>query len=467
MSGSHPASRDMDMLHGPVARKMLVFALPVALTGLFQQLFTAADIFVLGRFVGKEAMAAAGNNIPAISLIINLYTGLALGANVVIARCIGSGDRNGTRSAVQTAVLLSLISGIAIAAMGVPLSRTVTELLGVPEEVFTMSEDYLRIYFYGIPALAFFNFAAAILRSRGDTRTPLFALIQSTILNIVLNLAFVKAGWGLSGVVWATDIANYWAAVFLFIGLIRTPGSVRLVLAGMRADMGHLKEILRIGLPAGVQLMVFAIANICLQQSINSLGADAMAASAAAFTVEINVYCVIASFGQAVTTFVSQNYGAGNLRRCRLCTRTGILAQEMQLEKQLEPPLHPYRYFSRSLRHGHHIRLLSWFRRPHHRALQLRPRGDQAWRYPRLVCGASREHQRLSGSSLRRPARIRHLHASGPHRPLRHLRIPPRLDLPLFPAFAYLRDAHGRLRTELGYHGLLPGHSLRLVHAPA
>lgn len=250
MSGSHPASRDMDMLHGPVARKMLVFALPVALTGLFQQLFTAADIFVLGRFVGKEAMAAAGNNIPAISLIINLYTGLALGANVVIARCIGSGDRNGTRSAVQTAVLLSLISGIAIAAMGVPLARTVTELLGVPEEVFTMSEDYLRIYFYGIPALAFFNFAAAILRSRGDTRTPLFALIQSTILNIVLNLAFVKAGWG--------------------------------------------------------------------------LGADAMAASAAAFTVEINVYCVIASFGQAVTTFVSQNYGAGNLRRCRLCTRTGI-----------------------------------------------------------------------------------------------------------------------------------------------
>lgn len=324
MSGSHPASRDMDMLHGPVARKMLVFALPVALTGLFQQLFTAADIFVLGRFVGKEAMAAAGNNIPAISLIINLYTGLALGANVVIARCIGSGDRNGTRSAVQTAVLLSLISGIAIAAMGIPLSRTVTELLGVPEEVFTMSEDYLRIYFYGIPALAFFNFAAAILRSRGDTRTPLFALIQSTILNIVLNLAFVKAGWGLGGVVWATDIANYWAAVFLFIGLIRTPGSVRLVLAGMRADMGHLKKILRIGLPAGVQLMVFAIANICLQQSINSLGADAMAASAAAFTVEINVYCVIASFGQAVTTFVSQNYGAGNLRRCRLCTRTGI-----------------------------------------------------------------------------------------------------------------------------------------------
>lgn len=247
MSGSHPASRDMDMLHGPVARKMLVFALPVALTGLFQQLFTAADILVLGRFVGKEAMAAAGNNIPAISLIINLYTGLALGANVVIARCIGSGDRNGTRSAVQTAVLLSLISGIAIAAMGVPLARTVTELLGVPEEVFTMSEDYLRIYFYGIPALAFFNFAAAILRSRGDTRTPLFALIQSTILNIVLNLAFVKAGWGLGGVVWATDIANYWAAVFLFIGLIRTPGSVRLVLAGMRADMGHLKEILRIG----------------------------------------------------------------------------------------------------------------------------------------------------------------------------------------------------------------------------
>jgi len=317
MSGSHPASRDMDMLHGPVARKMLVFALPVALTGLFQQLFTAADIFVLGRFVGKEAMAAAGNNIPAISLIINLYTGLALGANVVIARCIGSGDRNGTRSAVQTAVLLSLISGIAIAAMGIPLSRTVTELLGVPEEVFTMSEDYLRIYFYGIPALAFFNFAAAILRSRGDTRTPLFALIQSTILNIVLNLAFVKAGWGLGGVVWATDIANYWAAVFLFIGLIRTPGSVRLVLAGMRADMGHLKEILRIGLPAGLQSAVFAISNIVIQSAINSLGKVVMAASSAAYNIEVFAYDVMNSYNQACTTFVGQNYGAGQIRRCR------------------------------------------------------------------------------------------------------------------------------------------------------
>ena len=269
-------------------------------------------------------MAAAGNNMPAISLIINLYTGLALGANVVIARAIGAGGKSSVRSAVQTAVLLALISGISIAAVGAPLAGTATALLGVPPEIFSQAEDYLRIYFYSAPAMAFFNFAAAILRSRGDTRSPFFALIQATVLNIVLNLAFVKAGWGIDGVAWATDIANFWSASFLFIVLLRTHGSIRLVLRGMRLNGGHLKEIVRIGLPASVQLMVFSIANICLQQSINSLGADAMAASAAAFTVEINVYCVIASFGQAVTTFVSQNYGAGNLPRCRRCTRTGI-----------------------------------------------------------------------------------------------------------------------------------------------
>lgn len=315
----------MDMLHGPLVRKLLVFSLPLALTGLLQQLFNTADVFVLGHFAGKNAMAAVGNSTPIIGIIVSLFFGLSLGANVVVARSIGARSQERVKAIIQTSLLLALISGFGVAILSIPLAGVVTAFLDVPPEIFPMAEEYLRIYLYGIPAIAGFNFEAAIFRSRGDTRTPLIALAIASLLNIVLNLVFVWLGWGVAGVAAATDIANLVSAVFLFIGLLKTRGVIHPEFTGMHLDMDHLKSILRIGLPASVQMMVFSFANICIQQAINSLGADAMSASAAAFTIEINVYCVINSFGQAATTFVSQNYGAGNLARCREVTRKTLL----------------------------------------------------------------------------------------------------------------------------------------------
>lgn len=317
------------MLHGPIAKKLLIFALPLALTGLLQQLFNTADVFVLGRFVGKNAMAAVGNNIPVISIIVNFFLGLSLGANVVIARHIGSGESELVRSAILTSLLFALISGFGVALFGIQLSGTITSLLDVPPEVFPMAEEYLRIYLCGIPAIALFNFEAAIFRSHGDTSTPLLALFISSLLNILMNLAFIKFGWGVSGVALATDIAYLLSALFLFACLLHSRYLTLSQVFPRSLNTTHLKNILRIGLPTAIQMMVFSFANLCLQQAINSLGANAMSASAAAFTIEINVYCVINSFSHAATTFVSQNYGAGNIDRCREVTRKAIFLDLM------------------------------------------------------------------------------------------------------------------------------------------
>ena len=197
----------------------------------------------------------------------------------------------------------------------------VMELLEVPAEVWDMAETYLRIYLLGMPVIGIYNFESAIFRSRGDTETPLVSLVFASLLNVLLDLLFVLYfGWGVEGVVWATVIANALAAAILFRALLGTDGVIRIHPRSMRMDPERLREIVRIGLPAGIQGMVFAISNIIIQSSINSLGPDAMAASAAAFTIEINVYCIMNGFGQATTTFVGQNYGAGDLARCRRVT---------------------------------------------------------------------------------------------------------------------------------------------------
>ena len=317
--------RDMDMLHGPLAGKMLAFALPLAFTTLFQQLFNAADVFILGRFCGTAAMAAVGCNTAVLALVVCLFTGSAIGANVVIAHAIGQGDRPRVRAAVQTSFLLSLLLGLAMALFAVPLAGTATRILGVPEEVFPLAETYLEILLCGLPFISAFNFEAAIFRSRGDTRTPLLALGAASLLNIVLDICFVSRGMGAMGAALATDISYAACSLILFAGLVRTQGSIRLKFRGMRMRRAIALRILRIGLPAGIQGMVFSIANVCLQQAINSLGPSAMAASAAAFTIEINIFCIINAFGQTATTFVSQNYGAGQLTRCSRAARTALL----------------------------------------------------------------------------------------------------------------------------------------------
>jgi len=314
-------ARDIDMLHGSLWDKIIIFALPLALTGVMQQLLNGADILTLGQFVGKHAMAAVGNNISMVGLIISLMMGLSLGANVVIAQNIGAKRIDSAHAAVGTTFILAIICGIFFCILAEFLVTPIFYFLEVPSSVVDMAETYLRIFLLGLPAISLYNFQAAIFRSKGDTKTPLIALTVASGVNIFFNLLFViQFDWGVAGVAAATVLANVVSVIILFRALLKADGIIKLNLNALIVDKAELFEIVRIGLPAGVQGMVFSLSNLLIQAAINSLGADAMAASAAAFTIEINVFCIVNAFGQAATTFVGQNYGAGNLPRCKRAT---------------------------------------------------------------------------------------------------------------------------------------------------
>ena len=318
-------SKEIDMLHGSIWDKIIWFALPLALTGVMNQLFNTTDVAVLGKYVGKEAMAAVGNNISLIGLLVNLFLGLSLGANVVIAQHIGAQRFDRARAAVRTAFLLAIATGVGIVIFGELATSTVLDWLEVPPEVRDMAETYFRIYLLSMPAMSIYNFEAAIFRSKGDTNTPLIALAIASGLNLVLNLIFVSTFEdGVMGVGLATVIADSVSALILFVELLRAEGVIHLDIHALSMERTELKEIVRIGMPAGIQGMVFSLSNLLIQAAINSLGADAMAASAAAFTIEINVYCILGAFAQTATTFVGQNYGARNFERCRRVTWISI-----------------------------------------------------------------------------------------------------------------------------------------------
>ena len=313
--------RDIDMLRGSLWDKIILFALPLAFTGVMQQLLNAADVFTLGKFVGKYSMAAVGNNTSMVGLIVSLMMGLSLGANVVIAQNIGAKRIDRAHAAVSTAFILAIAAGLFFCLVGEFLVAPIFYLLEVPAQVVEMAEIYLRIFLLSLPAISLYNFQAAIFRSKGDTRTPLIALAIASGVNILLNLIFVlEFDWGIAGVAAATVIANVASAISLFHTLTKLDGVIKLDLNALIIDKEELFEIIRIGLPAGIQGMVFSLSNLLIQAAINSLGADAMAASAAAFTIEINVFCVVNGFGQAATTFVGQNYGANNIERCKRAT---------------------------------------------------------------------------------------------------------------------------------------------------
>ena len=313
--------REIDMLNGGFAAKILQFAIPLALTGILQQFFNAADVMVVGRFASKFAMAAVGCNTPVIGIVVNLFVGISTGATVVIAKCIGRGDGAGVKKAVHTAVFLSLVCGSVMAFVALAVSSRIMSLLSVPEEVLPMALSYFRIYISGLPAILLYNFESAIFRSKGDTNTPLFCLIAAGIVNVLLNLFFVLVlKMGAEGVAIATVISNILSSGAMFVILLRSKSDVGIDFHLIRADQASLLEILRIGVPAGVQSMVFALSNIIIQSAINSLGADVMAASAAAFNTEIFVYFIVNAFSQACTAFIGQNYGAGKFDRCRKVT---------------------------------------------------------------------------------------------------------------------------------------------------
>lgn len=311
----------IDMLNGPIWNKLPLFALPVAATAILEQLFNASDIAVVGNFSGGDrtvAVAAVGANSPIIGLLLNLFLGVALGTNVVIANAIGRGDRDAARRAVHTSVLFALIGGVIVAGIGELAAAPLLRALSVPDDVFPSALLYLRIYLLGMPVILLYNFEAAIFRSVGDTRVPLMALAISGVLNVLLNLFFVIVlGMTVNGVAFATVIANVISSAILFVRLLRADTYIRLHPRELRFSGAIFRQILRIGLPAGIQSAVFALSNIVIQSAINSLGKVVMAASSAAYNIEILAYDVFNSFSQACTTFVGQNYGAGQIQRCR------------------------------------------------------------------------------------------------------------------------------------------------------
>ncbi len=323
----------IDMLNGSMWDKILLYALPVAATGILGQLFNASDVAIVGNFASTDrvaAVAAVGANGPVIGLVLNLFIGIALGANVVIANAIGRGDRETVSRAVHTSVVASVLGGFIVMLIGQLLARPVLMMLNVPDDVFPLAMTYMRIYLLGLPVIFLYNFESAIFRSAGDTKTPLIALAVSGILNVILNIFFVTVlDMTVDGVAIATVIANLVSSVILGRKLLKSKLSVHIELNELRIDWKILWRILKIGLPAGIQSAVFSLSNIIISSAINSLGKVTMAASSAAFNVEIMAYYILNSFGQACTTFVGQNYGAAQIDRCRktlkLCIIEGII----------------------------------------------------------------------------------------------------------------------------------------------
>ena len=319
----------LDMLNGPIWNKLPRYALPVAATAVLEQLFNASDLAVVGNFTGEfrtAAVAAVGANSPVIGLIINLFVGIALGANVVIANAIGQQDSRTVHRTVHTAVLMSVIGGILVALLGQLAAGPLLGALNVPEAVLPFALRYLRIYLLGMPAILLYNFEAAIFRSVGDTKVPLQALVVSGILNVLMNLFFVAVlHMTVEGVATATVLANVFSAIILLRRLMISPLDIRVEPKALRIHADCMGRILRIGLPAGIQSAVFSVSNIVIQAGINSLGTVVMAASSAALNLELMAYFVLNSFSQACTTFVGQNYGAWKLDRCKKTLALSLL----------------------------------------------------------------------------------------------------------------------------------------------
>ena len=319
----------VDMLHGSLWDKIVLFALPFMATSVLQQLFNATDTAVVGRFASSQAMAAVGSNASLIALILGLFLGMSMGTNVIVARLIGQGRDGRIHDAVVTSMVLAIISGFLLIGIGFAVSRPVLTLMGTPDNVLEQAVLYLRLYMLGMPFLMIYNFGSAVLRSKGDSKRPLYCLLGSGIFNVALNMLFVIVfHWGVAGVAIATDIASGISAVLILVILAREEDRFRVSLMRLYLRKEPLLEILRIGVPAGLQGMVFSFSNIILQSAINSFGSDAVAGSAAAQNLEFIAYFVINAFVQAAVTFTSQNYGAGDLKRCnevfRWCMLFGV-----------------------------------------------------------------------------------------------------------------------------------------------
>lgn len=307
---------EIDMCSGSVLKKMLIFTLPLMLSGILQLLFNASDIIIVGRFAGDNSLAAVGSNSALINLLTNLFIGLSIGANVIAARHYGAGEVKELSKTVHTSMLIGAVSGVILAVVGFFFATGILELMKTPDEVLSLASLYLKIYFIGMPSLMIYNFGSALLRSIGDTKRPLFYLSFAGVINIILNLIFVIAlKLDVAGVAIATVISETISAVLVVRCLMHETGGIRLILSELKIDKKKAAEIFRFGIPAGLQGVIFSLSNVVIQSSVNLFGSTVVAGNSAAQNIEGFVYVAMNSFYQSAISFTSQNYGAKKYER--------------------------------------------------------------------------------------------------------------------------------------------------------
>lgn len=307
---------EIDMVNGPIFKKMLLFAIPLMFSSILQLLFNAADVVVVGRFAGDNSLAAVGSNVSLINLMTNVFMGLSIGGNVLAARDYGAGDDEELSKTVHTAMFLSIISGVILTVAGVIFAPQLLKIMKTPENILPLAALYLRIYFLGMTAMMIYNFGSALLRSIGDTKRPLYYLFTAGIINVILNLVFVIAlKMDVAGVGLATVISQCISAFLVVRCMMKEQGGIRLIPGKLRIHREKFKQILLVGLPAGFQGVVFSLSNVVIQSSVNIFGEIVVAGNSAAMNLEGFVYVAMNAFHQAAVSFTSQNMGAGKKER--------------------------------------------------------------------------------------------------------------------------------------------------------
>ena len=309
-------SYEINMCEGPILGKVLIFSIPLMLSGILQLLFNAADVIVVGRFAGSQSLAAVGSTSALINLLINVFMGFSVGVNVLVARYYGGRKERDVSETVHTAVTLSLVCGLILVAVGLALTRPLLELMGTPDDVIDKAVLYMQIYFIGMPANMLYNFGSAILRAVGDTKRPLYYLSAAGVVNVILNLiSVIIFHMDVAGVALATIISQIISAVCVLRCLMRHESCLKIRLGELKIHKEKLMGIVKVGLPAGMQGAIFSISNVLIQSSVNSFGSIAMAGNTAAQNIEGFIYNAMVAVYQANLSFTSQNYGAGKFSR--------------------------------------------------------------------------------------------------------------------------------------------------------
>lgn len=314
------------MIEGCIWKQLVVFSIPLLLGNLFQQLYNTMDSIIVGNYVGSDALAAVNSSNPIINLLISFFMGIAVGAGVVISRYYGSRDQEKLKASIHTTMALALVCGVVMTFVGILASPWILEMVGTPESVMANSTLYLQIYFGGILGVMVYNMGSGILRAVGDSKSPLYFLIVSSLVNIVLDLLFVAGfGMGIAGAAWATLIAQALSAILTVLLLVKTKQEYKVTIKHIRFDMMMLKDIIRIGLPSGIQNGIVSFSNVIVQSNINSFGPTAMAGCGSYSKIDGFAILPVMSFSMALTTFVGQNMGAKRYDRVKSGAKVGIL----------------------------------------------------------------------------------------------------------------------------------------------